>query len=102
MIQVTNDTFDHEVLEAALPVLVEFYGSYCPPCRALAPLLEELAVELNGRAKIVKVDVTAEESLSRDFEITAVPTLIVFERGRVVARMLGVQSKERLREALGL
>lgn len=102
MIQITNSTFDHEVLEADVPVMVDFYGSFCPPCRALAPLLEELADELKGRAKIVKVDVTAEEKLSRDFEITAVPTLIAFDRGREVARMIGVQSKERLREALGL
>jgi len=102
MNEITNDTFDHEVLESDVPVMVDFYGAYCPPCRALAPLLEELADELRGRAKIVKVDVTAEEKLSRDFEITAVPTLVVFEQGRVVARMLGVQSKARLREALGL
>jgi thioredoxin 1 len=102
MNEIANASFDHEVLEADLPVLVDFYGTCCPPCRALAPLLDELAGELEGRAKIVKVNVATEESLSRDFEIAAIPTLIVFERGRVVARMLGVQSKERLREALSL
>ena len=102
MNEITNSTFDVEVLESGLPVLVDFYGDHCGPCRALAPLLDELAGELEGRAKIVKVNVATEESLSRDFEIAAIPTLIVFERGRVVARMLGVQSKERLREALGL
>lgn len=102
MIEITNATFDHEVLDADVPVLVDFYGSFCPPSRALAPMLDELADELKGRAKIVKVNVATEESLSRDFEITAVPTLIVFERGRVVGRMLGIQSKDRLREALGL
>ena len=102
MISITNNTFDAEVLEADVPVMVDFYGPNCHPCRALAPLLEELAVELKGRAKIVKINVATEESLSRDFEISAVPMLIVFDRGRVVARMLGVQSKERLRETLGL
>ena len=102
MNEITNASFDHEVLEADLPVLVDFYADHCGPCRALAPLLEDLANEVKGRAKIVKINVASEEALSRDFEITAVPTLIVFERGRVVARMLGVQSKERLREALGL
>jgi thioredoxin 1 len=102
MIQITNDTFDHEVLEADLPVMVDFYADQCGPCRALVPLLDELADELKGRAKVVKINVATEETLSRDFEITAVPTLIVFERGRVVARMLGVQSKERLRAALGM
>lgn len=102
MKEISNDTFDHEVLESDVPVLVDFYSDHCGPCRALAPLLEELAGELEGRARILKVNVAAEESLSRDFEIAAVPTLIVFEHGRVVARMLGVQSKERLREALGL
>lgn len=102
MISITNNTFDAEVLESDVPVLVDFYADHCGPCRALAPLLEELAHELKGRAKIVKVNVTAEEQLSRDFEISAVPMLIVFERGRVVARLLGVQSKERLLEALGM
>jgi len=102
MIEITNATFDAEVLESHLPVLVDFYSDHCGPCRALAPLLEVLADELAGRAKIVKINVATEESLSRDFEISAVPTLIVFDRGRVVARMIGVQSKERLREALGL
>lgn len=102
MNEITNTTFDAEVLESDVPVMVDFYADHCGPCRALAPLLEELAHELKGRAKIVKVNVVTEESLSRDFEIAAVPTLVVFERGRVVARMLGVQSKERLREALGL
>ena len=102
MIQITNSTFDHEVLEADLPILVDFFSDNCGPCRALAPLLEELANELEGKAKIAKVDVATEEQLSRDFEINAVPTLIVFEQGRVVARMLGVQSKERLREAMGV
>jgi thioredoxin 1 len=102
MKEITNDTFDAEVLEADLPVIVDFYSDHCGPCRALAPLLEELANEVKSRAQIVKVNVATEEQLSRDFEITAVPTLIVFVRGRVAARMLGIQSKERLREALGL
>jgi len=102
LIEANEATFKSEVLESAVPVLVDFFTVYCGPCKQLKPALEELAGELNGEAKVVAVDVTVNEELATDLRISVVPTLIVFKDGREIQRLVGVQSKAKLREALGL
>ena len=94
---VTSAEFDYEVLESPTPVLVDFYSTHCPPCRALAPHLDRLAEEFAGCARIVKVNV--DPSLAVRFGVSAVPTLIWFEQGRPVERSLGADP-ESLRHRL--
>lgn len=102
VIHVTDTNFQTEVLESPIPVLVDFFGDFCGPCRALAPILGQLTAEVEGRAKIVKVDVTAEEKLSRQFRIEVIPTLIIFRNGEPTARMIGTKTKQELLTALNL
>lgn len=89
MQRVTATNFASEVLDAQLPVLVDFYSDQCGPCRMLAPYLEQIAGEFSGCAKIVKVNVSEQPELATYFGIQAVPTLILFEDGRIVHRMVG-------------
>ncbi|MGD9855341.1 MAG: thioredoxin family protein [Planctomycetaceae bacterium] len=86
---VTSDNFADEVLQSPDRVLVDFYSTMCPPCRALAPYLDQLSDEFAGCIKIVKVNVDEEPALAVRFGISAVPTLIWFDEGRVVERTLG-------------
>jgi thioredoxin len=97
----TNETnFDADVL-ASVPVLVDFYSPTCGPCRAMVPILEELTEELAGRAKVVKVNVGENSPLAQRFRITAVPTFLVVKNGQVATRLVGMQSKYGLLDALG-
>jgi thioredoxin 1 len=95
----TIHTFDSEVLEAAEPVLVDFWAPWCGPCRALAPTIDALASDLRGRVKVAKVNVDDNPELLRQYDIKSIPTLIVFKGGHVVER-LGSGSKASLRAIL--
>jgi thioredoxin 1 len=99
---VTGETFKAEVLNSPVPVLVDFYADWCGPCRAMNPTLVELAGEANGRYKVAKVDADAERELSNDYQIRALPTLLVVKGGDVKAKLVGRQNKARLVEALAL
>ncbi len=94
--EINADTFETEVIQAALPVLVDFWASWCPPCRALAPTLEELAAETADRLRIVKVNVQEEETLPRRFEVLNIPALILFKGGQEVLRLVGNRNKKAL------
>lgn len=89
MISVTDDSFDSEVLDCNTPVLVDFWASWCAPCRTIAPLLEKLETEFKGQLKVVKVDVEQNRQLATDFEITNIPTLLLFKGGAVIADHVG-------------
>ncbi|KYF73017.1 thioredoxin family protein [Sorangium cellulosum] len=88
--------FDAEVLEAGVPVLVEFTATWCPPCRALAPILHKLAEEGAGRLKVVAVDGDRSPALARRFNVRAFPTVIALDAGKEVARHVGLTTKEKL------
>lgn len=92
--------FEQEVLRAAEPVLVDFYATWCGPCRALAPTLDQLAGDLAGQARVVKLDVDQAPELARRYGISSIPCLVVFKSGREVERFVGLAPKSRLAGAL--
>jgi thioredoxin 1 len=102
MIEVSQDNFEAEVLRSPFPVLVDFYGNYCGPCRLLKPVLVALAESMGDKVKIVTVDVTANERLAHAYKVAAVPTLIVFKGGTEAQRMVGLKDLHQLREALAV
>ena len=93
---VTDDTFEPEVLKSSLPVLVDYWAEWCGPCKAIAPVLEEVAKEYDGRLKIAKVDVDANTEVPKKFNIRGIPTLMLFKNGAVEATKVGALSKSQL------
>ena len=98
--ELSDDDFDTTILQAELPVLVDFWSPTCAPCRTLVPILEELAEENEGDATIAKVNTAEYPVLVTKFGIDTLPTLLFFYQGKVVERMVGVQSKHKLQSAL--
>lgn len=96
----TDENFEQEVLNAQGPVLVDFWATWCGPCRMLAPVVEELAKEYEGRVKVCKLDVDQGMNASAKYRISTVPTLIFFKNGEVVSQAVGLQSKAVLTEKL--
>jgi thioredoxin 1 len=88
---VTDANFDHEVMTSAVPVLVDFWGPSCAPCKAIAPHLDTLAVESDGKLKVVKINIHANMKAAMKFGIKAIPTFVVLKGGREVARQQGTQ-----------
>ena len=95
-IQVTQQNFDAEVLQSALPVIVDFYADWCGPCKMIAPALEEIATELTGRVKIAKVNVDEEGALAQRYHVQSLPTLLYFQNGEVVNQVIGATSKKNI------
>jgi thioredoxin 1 len=93
---VTDQSFDSEVLKSATPVLVDFWAAWCGPCRAIAPMVDEIAVEYSGRLKVVKVDVDSSPEVAARYGIRGIPSLFVFKGGRVVEQVIGAVSKQAL------
>ena len=98
----TQENFEREVLQAKQPVLVDFGADWCAPCRAIGPVVDELAHEFQARAIVGKVDVDEQEELARRYRIGSIPSLLFFKDGEVAERVVGVASKVRLAEKLEL
>jgi thioredoxin 1 len=94
--QVTDKTFENEVLKSSEPVLVDFFAEWCGPCKAMAPALDQVAAEMKGKLKVVKVDVDQNPGITAKYAIRAMPTLLVFKDGKVVGQNVGalVQKKK--------
>jgi thioredoxin 1 len=97
---VTDTSFKQEVLDADVPVLVDFWASWCSPCKMIAPIVEELASEYEGRVKVAKVDVDANPITPGMFGIMSIPTLMVFRGGKAEERIVGYQPKQALKARL--
>ena len=93
-VTITKDNFQKEVLESDIPVLVDFWATWCGPCRMLAPTLEEIARENEGKIKVGKVNVDEQHELAIRFRIMSIPTLIVFKDGKITNQTMGLQPKE--------
>jgi thioredoxin 1 len=93
---VSDASFEKDVLQSAEPVLVDFFADWCGPCKAMAPALEQVAAEMKGKVKIVKLDVDANPGVTQKYRIQAMPTLMIFKDGQVAAQRVGalVQKKQ--------
>ena len=96
IVELTGENFELEVEKSNVPVMVDFWAQWCGPCRTVAPIMEELAVEYEGRAKVAKVNVDDEVELSSKFRIMSIPTIMVFKNGQMAEKVIGARSKEEL------
>ena len=92
----TTSTFDETVVSSELPVLVDFWAEWCGPCKAIAPILEEIAGEHGDRVRIAKINVDENPDIARRFDVMSIPTLILFKEGTAEARLVGAKGKSQL------
>ena len=99
ILTVTQENFQTEVLSSGTPVLVDFWAEWCGPCKMIAPILDELAQEYNGRIKIAKVNIDEQQQLAAQYGIRAIPTLLMFHNGEVSEQIVGLKSKRDLKNS---
>ena len=99
-IEINDASFKAEVTDSPIPVLVDFWAPWCGPCKMIAPVLEELAQEFDGKAKIVKINIDDNQNTPAQFGVRSIPTLILFKNGNEVEKIIGAQSKDKLKAML--
>ncbi|MBT8422246.1 MAG: thioredoxin TrxA [Gammaproteobacteria bacterium] len=100
LVHTSDDSFDADVIKSETPVLVDFWAEWCGPCKAIAPVLDELAGEYDGKVTIVKLDVDANPQSARQFNVRSIPTLILFKDGDIANQHVGATSKQQLKSFL--
>ncbi len=95
-LKLSSENFKKEVLNSEKPVLVDFYADWCGPCNAMAPVIEELEKELEGKAKVGKINVDENSDIAVEYNVMSIPTLIVFKNGKEEKRLVGLRDKEEL------
>jgi|SRR5436309_1566592 len=93
IVTVTDDTFETEVLKSDQPVLVDFWAEWCGPCRMVAPVLDQIAEEMNGKVRIAKLNIDDNQRIAYQFQVQSIPTFILFKDGQMADRMLGAATK---------
>ena len=99
-IKITNENFENEVLKSDIPVLVDFYATWCGPCKMIAPFIEEISNEYAGKIKVGKIDVDDSAELAIAFGVSSIPTVIVFKNGEIHKKAVGYRSKKELEDLL--
>lgn len=99
-VEITNQNFEEEVLKSEIPVLVDFFATWCGPCKMLSPIISEIAEEYQGKIKVGKVNVDEQTQLAIKFQVASIPTLILFKNGNPVKSSVGFHSKSELEEML--
>ncbi|MDD4494439.1 MAG: thioredoxin [Eubacteriales bacterium] len=94
LLKLTSSNFELEVEKSDIPVLVDFWAAWCGPCRAVGPVIEQLADDYNGKAKVGKVNVDEENELASRFRVMSIPTIILFKNGKAVDKIIGLTSKQ--------
>ena len=97
---ITDDTFGSEVLEADTPVLVDFWAEWCAPCKMIAPIVDELAEEYDGKMKFTKLDVDSNPQIAMNYGVRGIPTLMIFSGGQPVGQVVGAVSKQALKSRI--
>jgi len=100
IVTLTPENFAQQVLQSPIPVLVDFWAEWCGPCKMIAPLLDELADEYDGRVKIGKVDIDDHQSLAAEYGVRAIPTLLLFNKGEIAEQMVGAKSRRDFKASL--
>ena len=95
-LHLSDDIFDQEVIKSDRPVLIDFWAAWCGPCRMIAPIIDELATEYDGKAKVCKLDVDNNQQTAMQFGIRSIPTLLIFKGGEVVDTIVGAVPKEQI------
>src|SRR5262245_45322064 len=96
--EITDDSFERDVLQSDRPTLVDFWAAWCAPCRAIAPLVEQLAESYSDKVKFAKLDIDANPRVPTQFEIRSIPTLLLFKEGRVVGQVVGAVPKAKIED----
>ena len=94
--KVTSENFEQEVLNSELPVLVDFFATWCGPCKMMSPIVEQIERKMEGMAKVYKVDVDEEQDLAIKYGIMSIPTFVVFKKGKVLNTVVGMQDEKEL------
>jgi thioredoxin 1 len=100
IVTLTQDNFENEALKSTSPVLVDFWAEWCGPCKMIAPVLDELATEYQGKIKIGKVNVDEQQGLAAQYKVSAIPTLLIIKNGQVIEQTRGAKSKRDLKASL--
>lgn len=100
-VKVTDDSFADDVIGSETPVLVDFWAGYCAPCKQIAPALEEISDEFDGKMKVAKINIEEDPEVAAKFHVRGIPTMMIFKDGQVVATKVGAMTKRKLAEWVG-
>lgn len=100
VLKITSENFEQEVSKSNIPVLLDFWASWCGPCRMVSPIVDEVANEVEGKVKVGKINVDEEQKLAEAFNVMSIPTLVVINNGKLVKQSVGVKSKNEILEML--
>ena len=100
VVTITKENYDEEVVKSPVPVLLDFWATWCGPCRMVSPIVDEIADEVEGKAKVGKINVDEQPDLAKEFGIMSIPTLVVIKNGEITARETGVRPKQLLLDKL--